>query len=107
MPIIDVQARQKEVDRVVVAEEQVRRIIQRGLQHPHHYVPQFDDIDNDSNLENASKIGIIVLPPLLLRIKFDITSAIILLLNLKGALISLSVTNENFHSMNFVEIFKF
>lgn len=54
---------------------------------------QFDSDDKEDDLDEASAIGAIIPPPLVLGVKCNITSTMIQLLNLKGFL-------EDFRGMN-------
>ncbi|XP_047262439.1 uncharacterized protein LOC124895926 [Capsicum annuum] len=67
---------------------------------------QFDSDDKEDDLNEASAIGAIIPPPLVLGVKFNITSTMIQLLNLKGFFGGLPGDEPNMHLVNFINICK-
>ncbi|PHT52648.1 hypothetical protein CQW23_07110 [Capsicum baccatum] len=64
----------------------------------------FDDDDDD--LDGAGATGSIIPPPLATGAKFNITSTMILLLQLKGLFSGLAGDDPNMHLINFISICK-
>ncbi|PHT55057.1 hypothetical protein CQW23_03543 [Capsicum baccatum] len=64
----------------------------------------FDDVDDD--LDGAGATGAIIPPPLAPGAKFNITSTMIKLLQLKGLFGGLAGDDSNMHLINFISTFK-
>ena len=67
---------------------------------------QYDLNDNDDGLDGAGAMGAIITPPLAPGAKFNVTSTMIQLLNLKGLFGGLPGDDLNLHLVNFVTICK-
>ena len=67
---------------------------------------QFDINNDEDNLDGDGATGAIILPPLAPGVKFNITSTMIQLLNLKGLFGGLPGDDPNLHLVNFISICK-
>ena len=100
----DNRAMQEAAPRLADTEERQRRLrAHQTPQKPH--VPIFDDPkEEDVAYFEPVETGAIIPPELPQGAKFDITSAMIHLLNLKGVFAGLPTNDTNMHVMNFVGV---
>ena len=73
-------------------------------QPPLQYPPIYERLEEDLSYLEPVETGVIIPPELPEGTKFDITSAIIHLLNLKGVFLGLPTDDTNMHVMSFMGI---
>lgn len=98
-------ARQDNVNHLAALNERDRVRRNKGQRPLQPYLLVYKEQETDSAYVEPIKTGAIISPELTQGTKFDITSAMIQLLNLKGVFVDLPTDDANMHIMNFVGIY--